>query len=160
MLCVPNCLATNVIICRHTNALIQLSTSIQPSQCARQVSPRWLYWIQSSWKPQNKQFLIAFAVCGHFAPFVQIAYFLFYKFLNYVYCFFHSCTIYSAAEHPNVFQLCCFQVLWCKSAHSVCNLIICLVNILLRLLFWNILPVWTEQTVKFVMGRNQWEESS
>jgi len=26
-----------------------------------------------------------------------------------------------AAEHPNMFQLCCFHVLWCKSVHSVCN---------------------------------------
>ena len=77
MLCVPNCLATNVILCSHTKVLIQLSTSIQPFQCDRQVSPRWLYWIQSSWKPQNKQFLIALAVCGHFAPCVWAAYFYF-----------------------------------------------------------------------------------
>ena len=32
--------------------------------------------------------------------------------------------------------------------------LICLVNILLRLQFWNILPDWAE-TVKFGMGRNQ-----
>jgi hypothetical protein len=68
MLFVPNSLATNVILCSHTKALIQLSTSIQPSQGDGQVSPRWSFFYPVIMKPQNKQFLIALAVGGHFAP--------------------------------------------------------------------------------------------
>jgi hypothetical protein len=89
------------------------------------------------------------AVGGHLVLCLEAAYFLFYKLCLF---FLHSCIIYSVTGHPNMFQLCCFHVLWCKSAYSICNLqklyLFCKHSVL-RLQFWKMLPVWTEHTVQF-----------
>jgi hypothetical protein len=125
---------------------VKLLISVQPSQPDGQVSLTWLYCLQS-WKPQDMQLSTASVVCGHVAPCVQAAYFLFSNFCNFVCFFLYSCKIYSAAEGPNICQLCYFHVLWLKSACSVWSpqKLIWLVNIPLRQTFYNKVPLWTEK---------------
>jgi len=50
---------------------------------------------------------------------------------------------------------CAVSMFFGVSQHIQFATLLCLVNILLRLQFWNTLPIWTEQTVKFGMDRNQ-----